>query len=180
MKLRVDRITHKGGATATLLRTSWMEGQRVRHRTVADLALTEPEVVVGGLEILLNCGVAFDPAKGAKGTSIPGALHARPSLRQCQSRRNHRGLLIGRVLSSRRTGPTVFRTDSRSDHEDAPAATDAANAARGGRRLPTLAGRCGCGLFGPQLIRGRRLQPGFRGCVSVRTHVECTIYSIWT
>ena len=179
MKLRVDRITPKGGATATLLRTSWKGGQRVRHRTVPDLALTEPEVVVGGLEILLNCGVAFDPAKGAKGISIPGALLHGPACGNakvdaitaacCLAAFCHRAGLV-RPSSA----PT------RSDHEDAPAATDAANAARSGRRLPTLAGRCGCGRFGPQLIRGRRLQPGFRGCVSVRTHVECTIYSNWT
>ena len=73
MKLRVDRITNQRGATATLLRTSWREGKRVRHKTVANLALMEPELV-DGLEILLNGGVAFDPAKGAKGISILRAL----------------------------------------------------------------------------------------------------------
>ena len=73
MKLRIDRITNQRGATATLLRTSWREGKRVRHKTVANLALMEPEIV-DGLEILLNGGVAFDPAKGHKGISILRAL----------------------------------------------------------------------------------------------------------
>ena len=73
MKLRIDRITNQRGATATLLRTSWREGKRVRHKTVANLALMEPEIV-DGLEILLNGGIAFDPAKGHKGISILRAL----------------------------------------------------------------------------------------------------------
>ena len=73
MRLRVDRITNQRGATATLLRTSWREGKRVRHRTVANLALMDPEVV-DGLEILLDGGTAFDPARGAKGVSILRAL----------------------------------------------------------------------------------------------------------
>ena len=61
------------GATATLLRTSWREGKRVRHRTVANLAPVEPEVV-DGLEILLDGGIAFNPAKGSKGVSILRSL----------------------------------------------------------------------------------------------------------
>ena len=73
MRLRVDRITNQRGATATLLRTSWREGKRVRHKTVANLALMEPEVV-DGLEILLDGGIAFDPARGTEGVSILRAL----------------------------------------------------------------------------------------------------------
>ena len=51
-----------------------MEGREARQaQTVANLAPMEPGVV-DGLEILLNGGIAFDPAKGAKGISILRAL----------------------------------------------------------------------------------------------------------
>ena len=70
------RQNHKPkGATATLHRTSWREGKRVRHKTVANLALMEPEIV-DGFEVLLNGGIAFDPAKGAKGITILRAIRA--------------------------------------------------------------------------------------------------------
>ena len=57
MKLRVNRITNQRGATATLLRTSWREGKRVRHRTVANLSRMSPEIIEG-FRIVLKGGVA--------------------------------------------------------------------------------------------------------------------------
>ena len=72
MKLRIDKIKNQRGATATLLRTSWREGMRIRHKTIANLSKL-PQEVVDGISILLRGGTAFDPAT-TDGVSIRRSL----------------------------------------------------------------------------------------------------------
>ena len=72
MKLRIDKIKNQRGATATLLRTSWREGMRIRHKSIANLSKL-PQEVVDGISILLRGGTAFDPAT-TDGVSIRRSL----------------------------------------------------------------------------------------------------------
>ena len=103
MKFRVDEITNQRGAKAFLLRTSFREGRRVRHRTVANLTPL-PRDVIGGLRVLLGGGAAFDPAAAA-GVSIRRSLphgHVAAALAVC------RRLGLGRILSRRGTGSPTW------------------------------------------------------------------------
>ncbi len=59
MSFRIDVIANRGRSPQTLLRQSWREGKRVRHKTVANLTRL-PAHVVDGIRALLKGGVVFE------------------------------------------------------------------------------------------------------------------------
>ncbi len=63
MSIRIDVIPNQYGTTAVLLRKTWCEGRRVRHRTVANLSDLDPAVVDGFRAVLKGGLVLDDPAK---------------------------------------------------------------------------------------------------------------------
>ena len=63
MSIRIDVIPNQFGTTATLLRKTWCEGKRVRHRTIGNLSDLPPNVV-DGFRTILKGGIAVnDPNK---------------------------------------------------------------------------------------------------------------------
>ena len=63
MSIRIDIIPNQFGTTATLLRKTWCEGKRVRHRTIGNLS-DLPQNVVDGFRTILKGGIAVnDPNK---------------------------------------------------------------------------------------------------------------------
>ena len=62
MSIRIDVIPNQYGTTAVLLRKTWCEGRRVRHRTVANLSDLDPAVVDGFRAVLKGGLVLDDPA----------------------------------------------------------------------------------------------------------------------
>ena len=58
MSLRIDFIPNRGRAPQILLRRSWREGKRVRHKTVANLS-GFPASVVEGFRAVLRGGAVF-------------------------------------------------------------------------------------------------------------------------
>ena len=63
MSIRIDVIPNQFGTTATLLRKTWCEGKRVRHRTIGNLSDLPPNVI-DGFRTILKGGIAVnDPNK---------------------------------------------------------------------------------------------------------------------
>ncbi len=58
MSFRIDVISNRGRSPQTLLRQSWREGKRVRHKTVANLTKLPPHVV-DGFRAVLKGGAVF-------------------------------------------------------------------------------------------------------------------------
>ncbi len=58
MSFRIDVISNHGRSPQTLLRQSWREGKRVRHKTVANLTKLPPHVV-DGFRAVLKGGAVF-------------------------------------------------------------------------------------------------------------------------
>ena len=52
MSIRIDAIPNQSGTRAVLLRRTWCEGRRVRHKTVANLSDLDPAVVNGFRAVL--------------------------------------------------------------------------------------------------------------------------------
>ena len=71
MSFRIDVISNRGRSPQTLLRQSWREGKRVRHKTVANLTKLPPHVV-DGFRAVLKGGAVF--------TGIDDAVSIRRSL----------------------------------------------------------------------------------------------------
>ena len=71
MSFRIDVIANRGRSPQTLLRESWREGARVRHKTVANFTKLPPHVV-DGFRAVLKGGAVF--------TSIDDAVSIRRSL----------------------------------------------------------------------------------------------------
>ena len=71
MSFRIDVISNRGRSPQTLLRQSWREGKRVRHKTVANLTKLPPHVV-DGFRAVLKGGAVF--------TGIDEAVSIRRSL----------------------------------------------------------------------------------------------------
>ena len=59
MSFRIDVIANRGRSPQTLLRQSWREGKRVRHKTIANLTKLPPHVV-DGIRAILKGGVVFE------------------------------------------------------------------------------------------------------------------------
>jgi len=57
MSFRIDIISNRGRSPQTLLRQSWREGKRVRHKTVANLTKLPPHIVDGMRAVLKGGGV---------------------------------------------------------------------------------------------------------------------------
>ena len=71
MSFRIDVIANRGRSPQTLLRESWREGERVRHKTVANFTRLPPHIV-DGFRAVLKGGAVF--------TSIEDAVSIRRSL----------------------------------------------------------------------------------------------------
>ena len=63
MSIRIDVIPNQYGTRAVLLRKTWCEGRRVRHKTVANLSGLDPAVVDGFRAVLRGGLVLDDPRK---------------------------------------------------------------------------------------------------------------------
>ena len=63
MSIRIDVIPNQYGTRAVLLRRTWCEGRRVRHKTVANLSDLDPAVVDGFRAVLRGGIVLDDPRK---------------------------------------------------------------------------------------------------------------------
>ena len=63
MSIRIDVIPNQYGTRAVLLRKTWCEGRRVRHKTVANLSGLDPAVVDGFRAVLRGGIVLDDPRK---------------------------------------------------------------------------------------------------------------------
>ena len=63
MSIRIDVIPNQYGTRAVLLRRTWCEGRRVRHKTVANLTALDPAVVDGFRAVLRGGVVLDDPRK---------------------------------------------------------------------------------------------------------------------
>ena len=63
MSIRIDVIPNQYGTRAVLLRKTWCEGRRVRHKTVANLSGLDPAVVDGFRAVLRGGVVLDDPRK---------------------------------------------------------------------------------------------------------------------
>ncbi len=63
MSIRIDVIPNQYGTRAVLLRKTWCEGRRVRHKTVANLSDLDPAVVDGFRAVLRGGIVLDDPRK---------------------------------------------------------------------------------------------------------------------
>ena len=63
MSIRIDVIPNQYGTRAVLLRRTWCEGRRVRHKTVANLSDLDPAVVDGFRAVLRGGVVLDDPRK---------------------------------------------------------------------------------------------------------------------
>ncbi len=63
MSIRIDEIPNQFGTKAVLLRKTWCEGRRVRHKTVANLSGLDPAVVDGFRAVIRGGIVLDDPRK---------------------------------------------------------------------------------------------------------------------
>ena len=63
MSIRIDVIPNQYGTRAVLLRRTWCEGRRVRHKTVANLSDLDPAVIDGFRAVLRGGVVLDDPRK---------------------------------------------------------------------------------------------------------------------
>ena len=63
MSIRIDVIPNQYGTKAVLLRRTWCEGRRVRHKTVVNLSDLDPAVVDGFRAVLRGGVVLDDPRK---------------------------------------------------------------------------------------------------------------------
>ena len=64
MSLRIDIISNHGRSPQTLIRHSWREGKRVRHKTVANLTQMPPHIVEG-IRAIIKGGVVFNRIEDA-------------------------------------------------------------------------------------------------------------------
>ncbi len=63
MSIRIDEIPNQFGTKAVLLRKTWCEGRRVRHKTIANLSGLDPAVVDGFRAVIRGGIVLDDPRK---------------------------------------------------------------------------------------------------------------------
>ena len=63
MSIRIDEVPNQYGTKAVLLRRTWCEGKRVRHKAVANLSGLDPAVVDGFRAVLRGGIVLDDPRK---------------------------------------------------------------------------------------------------------------------
>ena len=59
MSIRIDVIPNQYGTRAVLLRKTWCEGRRVRHRTIGNLSDLDP-AVIDGFRAVLKGGIVLD------------------------------------------------------------------------------------------------------------------------